>query len=648
MLYILFALVGTSMAQPCWKDVDCTGPSSAAFPGPWESNMFSPSLRTVQPKSVLTLLGGEALEYGSNLNLNNTTPALVFDFGIEVGGLVSVDYAATGPPTQLGLAFSEARDHIGMESDSSRGGKGVDGAIFANVSGNQTYTMPLAKLRGGFRYLTLFLDSPDSDSAVTLKNIIVEISFQPTWSNLRAYQGYFDSSDKLLNKIWYAGAWTLQSNSIAGNSGMRTPRGDGWDNIEKISDGYTVLVDGAKRDRLIWNGDMGTAVPSAFVSTGDLESAKNAITVIFENQAADGQFPKAGPPNAILKSDTYHLWHLVGTYNYLLYSGDEEFVANYWPRFAKGLNRTLSLLSSSGIVNVTGDQDWGRFTYDTERASASMLLYRALTGGADIATWLPESAQSAQWAPFYLEQAEKLKEAIMTQLWDEEVGAFRDSPASSLHPQDANSLALAYGIVDPDSKKAQQISDYLVSNWTPIGPSCPELPGNVSPFISSIELDGHFRAGRPDRALQLIRDLWGWYLNHENGTQSTTVEGFTTNGTWLYRRERGYTKGSPYLSHSHGWSTGPTSTLTEHMLGLRVTKPAGEEWLLQPASFTELDSFQGGFVTTRGRFSAKVRVGKKYVRVEWNTPKGTRGLIALPGHESFWVSGGRGKKNFTR
>jgi hypothetical protein len=70
----------------------------------------------------------------------------------------------------------------------------------------------------------------------------------------------------------------------------------------------------------------------------------------------------------------YHLWHLVGTYNYLSYSGDTAFVAKYWPHFVKGLNRTLSLLSSNGIVNVTGDQDWGRFTYGTERASASMLF----------------------------------------------------------------------------------------------------------------------------------------------------------------------------------------------------------------------------------------------------------------------------------
>ncbi|KAL3444047.1 Six-hairpin glycosidase-like protein [Aspergillus insuetus] len=653
MLLSLFLLVGTCLAQSCWRGAQCTGPLSPAFPGPWESNMFAPRSRTIQPRNVLTLPNGEYLaDDERHFTLDNTTTALVFDFGIEVGGLVSVDYTLTGSATRLGLAFTEAKNHIGTESDSSRGGSGIDGAVFGelNATASGRYTMPREKLRGGFRYLTLFLDSNSGDTVLSLDKITLELSFQPTWSNLRAYQGYFDSSDELLNKIWYAGAWTLQSNSISGDSGMRTPSPaslDGWDNIEVISSADTVLVDGAKRDRFIWNGDMGTAVPSVFVSTGDLESARNALEVIYANQAENGQFPKAGPPNAILRSDTYHLWHLVGTYNYLLYSGDTAFVAKYWPHFTKGLNRTLSLLSSNGIVNVTGDQDWGRFTYGTERASASMLLYRALTGAASIASWLPNAQDAEELKAYYLAQASKLREAIMTNLWDEEKGAFADSPSSGLYPQDANSLALAYEIVDPTSTKAARISDYLASNWTPIGPSCPELPGNVSPFISSIELDAHFRAGRPDRALKLIKDLWGWYLTHENGTQSTIPEGFNVDGSWEYRRQRGYTKGEVYLSHSHGWSSGPTSTLTEHMLGLRVTKPAGEEWVLKPASFGEVDRFESGFVTLKGKFSAKVtRVKKGIVKVEWDTPRGTRGLVDLPGEKSIRVKGGKGRRVF--
>lgn len=84
------------------------------------------------------------------------------------------------------------------------------------------------------------------------------------------------------------------------------------------------------------------------------------------------------------------------------------------------------------------------------------------------------------------------------------------------------------------------------------------------------------------------------------------------------------------------------------MLGLRVTRPAGETWLLQPASVAELDFLRGGFTTRLGRFSASITVETKYIEVQWDTPKGTRGFIDLPELDSFWVSGGKGKKNLTR
>jgi hypothetical protein len=80
---------------------------------------------------------------------------LTYDFGIEVGGLVSLKYSATGAGS-IGLAFTEAKNWIGEWSDSSNGGfKGPDGAVYVNFSGagEGSYTMPDKSLRGGFRYL---------------------------------------------------------------------------------------------------------------------------------------------------------------------------------------------------------------------------------------------------------------------------------------------------------------------------------------------------------------------------------------------------------------------------------------------------------------------------------------------------------------
>lgn len=144
--------------------------------------------------------------------------------------------------------------------------------------------MPDKVMRGGFRYLTVFLIT-DAVTTIKLSDIQLEISFQPTWSNLRAYQGYFHSDDELLNRIWYAGAYTLQTNSVPVNTGRWVPMlPNGWANNGTLGPGDTIIVDGAKRDRAVWPGDMGIAVPSGFVSIGDLDSVKNALQVMYNYQ----------------------------------------------------------------------------------------------------------------------------------------------------------------------------------------------------------------------------------------------------------------------------------------------------------------------------------------------------------------------------
>lgn len=109
-------------------------------------------------------------------------------------------------------------------------------------------------------------------------------------ANLRAYQGYFHSSDELLNKIWYSGAYTLQTNNVPPNTGRWVPMlSGGWANNGTLGPGDTIIVDGAKRDRAVWPGDMGIAVPSAFVSTGDLTAVKNALQVMYNYQVSSNR-----------------------------------------------------------------------------------------------------------------------------------------------------------------------------------------------------------------------------------------------------------------------------------------------------------------------------------------------------------------------
>lgn len=206
---LLLVFLQDVLAQTCWRDTPCTGPEEAAFPGDWESNMFTPSSRIVAPKAVFNPGTGESSLLGA-VSLESAQSGVYYDFGLEVGGVVTIQFSvsSTDGDGALGIAFTEAKDWIGPVSDSSSGMyERKDGALYANFSstGDNTYNMPDEQLRGGFRYMTLFLTG--ASSSVTISNVSLELSFQPTWSNLQAYQGHFHSNDDLLNKIWYSGAY---------------------------------------------------------------------------------------------------------------------------------------------------------------------------------------------------------------------------------------------------------------------------------------------------------------------------------------------------------------------------------------------------------------------------------------------------------
>lgn len=293
LLFIYTVAIAASEVKACWRNSTCIGITEPAFPGRWDLYNFAPSSRYVAPQTVLSLPSGIQIgKYAENGTIiQATSHGTVFDFGAEVGGIISFEYSLSGNTTNasVGLAFTETKDYIGRKSDNSNVGTGQDDALHWAFDGilEGRYTVPDISLRGGFRYLTIFLVA-DPGTAITIKNINLEISFQPTWTNLRAYQGYFYCNEDLLVKIWYSGAYTLQTNSVPGNTGranVQTNR-TGWDNAAYIGPGDTVLLDGAKRDRWVWIGDMGTAVPAAFVSTGDMESTKNALRAIFDNQVS--------------------------------------------------------------------------------------------------------------------------------------------------------------------------------------------------------------------------------------------------------------------------------------------------------------------------------------------------------------------------
>jgi hypothetical protein len=264
-----------------------------------------------------------------------------------------------------------------------------------------------------------------------------------------------------------------------------------------------------------------------------------------------------------------------------------------------------------------------------------------LRTGATLASWAEDSTNLLDT---WNSRAEKLKTAINTYCWDESYGAFKDNATdTALHPQDANSMAILFNVVN--ASRAASISDRLTENWTPIGAVAPELPDNIVSFISSFEIQSHFVVQKPGRALDLIRRSWGWYLNNPNGTESTVIEGYLANGTFGYRSSRGYGYDASYVSHAHGWSSGPTSALTEYIVGLSVSSPIGLTWSISP-QFADLEFAEAGFVTELGKFQASWTKKSDRYTLNFTVPGGTFGNLTLPyitasKKPSITINGGR-------
>ncbi|CZT11599.1 related to alpha-L-rhamnosidase A [Rhynchosporium graminicola] len=616
-------------AAGCWRNTACTGPKIAAFPGDWDKYNYAPSSRVVSPISYFAPAGGVSTHYPAAVSLNGNNNQLIFDFGKLVGGIVTVSYSATGAGN-LGMAFTEAKNWTGEASDSSNGSFNPDGAVITTVSttAGANFTMPDAKLRGGFRYMTLFTQT-SSQVNVNIHDITVEIGFQPTWSNLRAYQGYFSCSDPLLNKIWYAGAYTLQTNAIPPKTGREFPiLGSSWSNDYDLSlgtSGGTIYVDGSKRDRTVWPGDLAIAVPSILVSTGDWEGVANTLEVLYNDQTSAGELPFAGPGINIYGSDTYHMATLIGTYDYYLWTANQGWLNMMYPKYQRAMAFITAKIDSTGMLSVTGTNDWGRVSQGGHNTEANMLMYKVLTSASQLATWAGDSSSSGTWS----NMAATLKTAVNKLNFDSAAGAFKDSDTdASVYPQDGNALALLYSI--PPSNLMSSVSTALTKNWINIGSLAPELPNNLVGFGQSFEVKGHFTAHQTNRALDLIRRAWGWYLNSPYGTGSSCIEGYLSDGSFGYRSHYGYANDYSYTSHAHGWSTGPTDALTSYVVGLTITKPGGKEWSLMP-QFGDLQNAEGGFTTPLGKFTAKWVLANGGYTLSWGAPAGTKGLVVLPG-----------------
>ncbi|KAH7092119.1 bacterial alpha-L-rhamnosidase domain-containing protein [Paraphoma chrysanthemicola] len=624
---------------------------------PWDSYIYSPASRNVKPAAIHSLQSpvivtgktgdqGIALAAGGRISL---------DFGVEVGGWITlnadVSVNTNNSTPQFALAFAESPAYVRTISDDTGSTPTQDWDQALNVSlprGSTLYRTPVERFRGGFRFLTI-----TAYQDVTISNVTCEIGFAPETEHLRDYGGHFYTpDDDLLVRTWYAGAYTIQTNIGPPNTGRFLPQvRPGWAYNATLGIGNAILLDGAKRDRAVWPGDLGLQGITAFLSLGvdGLSAYRNALETLFYYQnATTGRFPFAGPATGSFRngaqSDTYHAWSLIAIYNYAIFTGDGDFIAHHWTNITKGVDFILTALNDNeyGLHNQTRPNDWARQGGGGYNSALNALDYHALFSLSSLATsWTNDTAihsQATNWST----AASRLKASYNTLLWSPSLNLYHDNQTTTLAPQDGNALALLYNLTTSPTQTSS-LSASLTRFWTPLGPVTPELPDTISPFISSIEVLAHFSANQPLRALNLTRTLWSYLLDSPLMTGSTLAEGLSANGSLYYRGNAGYRNDAAYTSLSHGWSSGPTSALSMYVAGLEVV--GWRRWRFRPL-VGDLKSVTSGFDGPLGRFGVEWRVVGGEGNGTWGfeanvtTPVGTRGVVDLAWNcESVLVDG---------
>jgi hypothetical protein len=596
----------------------------------------------------------------------------------------------------LVLSYSESPFFAGRECDATGDRQARDLPLSFSIEHTGVSCVAPGYIRGAFKYLTVYMpttdvpteggywhegqtppqrplvgqkpwysrvgqkflgsDTPKNETgepAVAISAVWVNCTAFPSQPNGRAYTGYFDSSSSLLNRIWYSGAWTLQLSTINPNEGgslidfnrnfdhNNAPQG-AWYSNYTVASGTAVTTDGAKRDRMVWPGDMTIAVPGIAVSTYDMLAIRNALDVIYDHQYGDGSMPYAGPPMGAFGefSDTYHLHTLVGTYYYVLYSGNLDWLKERWPEYIRALGISIGKVDEFNLLHVSSTSDWNRWGMTGHNVEASAILYDVLKNSIKMASWIgaDTTTRGEKWST----TRERLQKGIST-LYCSADGLYSDNKGrrsctgeEKVLPQDGNSWVLMSHAFTSQSQ-ALAVSEGLRKRWIKYGAPAVEFPNVMSPFASSFELLGHIEAGNPDAAVELMELMWGYMLDGPGMTNSTTVEGYRVDGYIHYPAYWADARNS----HAHGWSSGPTAALMQGILGIELTSPLGATWQIRPQLTKWLSYATGGFATRLGKFEVaislmvSVTTGRKVEMIDVAVPYDSSGRIIWGGKRIF-------------
>ena len=422
----------------------------------------------------------------------------LYDFGKELLGYLTIKSQAQ-PKINIGESEKEALDIRNNQKEQSLKLVKVSDGIWKTKN-------PLA-----FRYLYV------EDKQIN--DIFCDALFYPS-----AYKGAFACSDTVLTQIWMSGAYTLRMCM------------------------HDFLLDGIKRDRLPWTGDLAMSLLVDVYTFSNPELVRRSLVALGRAGITEKDI------NGIID---YSLWWIIAQDQYQLYYGDSLHLKREWNRIKETLNIMASRCDSDGFL-VPAKDNWVFIDWvDQDKWTALQILWWwAQNSGERLAKRVGDNAAAQYWQ----NSSDKLKEELQKVAWSEkkQLWLSKNDSTSEItrHP---NFLAIVSGLAS--SNQYAGIKNVLTNeNIKPVG----------TPYMAGFEVMALAQLGNTGYMLNHVINYWGGMLKKGATTFWEAYDPTETNKNQYSFYNRPYAK-----SLCHAWSSGPAAFLPSELFGL---KPLEDGW----------------------------------------------------------------------
>ena len=527
-------------------------------------------------------------------SIGGERPVVVLDFGpdceggypaftasdIEGAPTVRVSYAChPGGLSDTGDFTHETRaTYLGPDVDLPIAPANTNRHDLFRIERPGRYTAPLQQ--GLVRYVRLALDIPGT--AVTISDFALE---NRGTHATEPPVGVFDCSDPRLAAFWHMSVRTCQLAAIpARDASVKV--------AAHCAATYAYLSDGAKRDRLVWSGDLWWAQRNMYAAWGyDSPYMPGSLRMLAENRTPEGYiqacpYPESHGPLASgdygpFPSDEFAAWFVPVLWDHTLHSGDRDLGMELFPAVRDLVAYLRSHCRADGLFDQRPETskhasalDFGEASV-WHRAYMNILLWKTYHDAASLADWLGEGVLATDW----LAAADALGPAIRRTFWDAEKGRFLGALEGDLYEGEANALALATRFCTPD--EADAIRRTIVRH--PHGK------------FQALFIRGLFEYGFADDAMA---HLWehGWKDVLDPAWQGPRL---TSECMTL---------------HTRGWGdeahpdTAIAGILTNYILGVEPTAPGFATYSVRPQPSAGVTSASGIVPTPWGRIHVSWRL----------------------------------------